>query len=150
MALAQADPRSVLKGEAPRLIGEWQKAPDIWNHIKATLDDDFQFGRFILTGSTTPVDPKCILHSGTGRFSRMTLYPFSLFESGESNGHVSLGSLLESPHIEPLLAADNHIALKDIAYLICRGGWPLSLLAEKEDAIDVTRNYFDGLFLAED
>lgn len=150
MALAQADPRSVLKGEAPRLIGEWQKAPDIWNHIKATLDDDFQFGRFILTGSTTPVDPKCILHSGTGRFSRMTLYPFSLFESGESNGHVSLGSLLESPHIEPLLAADNHIVLKDIAYLICRGGWPLSLLTEKEGAIDVTRNYYDGLFVAED
>ena len=70
MALAQADPRSVLKGKAPRLIGEWQKAPDIWNHIKATLDDDFQFGRFILTG----------------RRPRLILSAFSILGRGASRG----------------------------------------------------------------
>ncbi len=149
--LAKADPRSALAGETPHLIDEWQKAPDIWNEIKNDLDEDYEFGKYILTGSTTPANPERIQHSGAGRITRMTLKPFTLYESGESSGVVSLGNLFESiPDPFPTVyASDNRTGLSDIAFLICRGGWPISVMAKKEYAINVTRNYFDGLFVVE-
>lgn len=149
--LARADPRSALLGETPHLIDEWQKAPDIWNEIKNDLDEDYVFGKYILTGSTTPANPERIQHSGAGRITRMTLKPFTLYESGESSGIVSLSRLFEDPS-EPFttrFAEDNKTGLSDIAFLICRGGWPISVRAKKEYAINVTRNYFDGLFVVE-
>ena len=94
--LALADPRSALFGETPHLIDEWQKAPEIWNEIKSDLDEDYEFGKYILTGSTTPVDSMRIQHSGAGRITRMTLKPFTLYESGESNGIVSPAKLFEN------------------------------------------------------
>ena len=149
--LARSDPRSALFGETPHLIDEWQKAPDIWNEIKTDLDEEYEFGKYILTGSTTPANPEKIQHSGAGRITRMTLKPFTLYESGESTGIVSLSKLFENTS-EPFLtcyANDNKIGLSDIAFLICRGGWPISVKAKKEYAINVTRNYFDGLFVVE-
>ena len=151
IALALADPRSALSGEKPHLIDEWQKAPEIWNEIKNDLDEDYQFGKYILTGSTTPANPERIQHSGAGRITRMTLKPFTLFESGESTGIVSLSKLFEGA-LDPFptcYANENTIGLSDIAFLICRGGWPISIMANKDYALHVTKNYFDGLFVIE-
>ncbi len=150
--LAKADPRSALKGEAPHLIDEWQKSPDIWNQIKKDLDDDYVFGKYIITGSTTPIDPEKIQHSGAGRIAPMTLRPFTLYESGESKGIVSLKALLEGDEtgFEAAFEEENPVGLEEIAFYICRGGWPIALQAKKEYAIDVTKNYYEGLFRIED
>lgn len=150
--LAKADVKTTLIGDKPHLIDEWQKVPEIWNYIKNDLDDDYQFGKYILTGSTTPVDPSKIQHSGAGRISRMILRPFSLFESGESKGRISLSELFANPDIkiDTVLRDDNEITLKDISYYVCRGGWPISVKSEKEYAVETTKNYFDGLFTNED
>ena len=149
--LALADPHSAILGEKPHLIDEWQKAPEIWNEIKNDLDEEYEFGKYILTGSTTPANPERIQHSGAGRITRMTLKPFTLYESGESTGIVSLSSLFENPAdtFPTRYESDNKIGLSDIAFLICRGGWPISVMAKKEYALNVTRNYYDGLFVVE-
>lgn len=147
--LALADPISTLKGEKPHLIDEWQKAPEIWNVIKDDLDKDYQFGKYILTGSTTPVNEKKIQHSGAGRISSLLLKPFTLYESGESKGIISLKDLFNNKKIDTYFSNENDIHLEDIAYYICRGGWPISLKAKKESAIDVTENYYQGLFKIE-
>lgn len=150
--LGRSDPRSCLAGEAPHLIDEWQKVPELWNLIKSDLDDDYRFGKYIITGSTTPIAVKDIQHSGAGRISKLVMRPFSLFESGESNGRVSLSGLFDKPFdsSQTLSMEDNPFSLSDVAHLLCRGGWPMSLKAEKEYAVDVTRNYYDGLFTVED
>lgn len=147
--LAKSDPRSTLIGDTPRLIDEWQKAPDIWNHIKDNLDADYQFGKFILTGSTTPVDRRQIENSAAGRITSMILRPFSLFESKESLGIVSLEKLFDSDYKFPSVF-ENPISLSDIAFYICRGGWPIAVRARKEYALDVTENYYQGLFTITD
>lgn len=148
--IAAADPKSAMLGETPHLIDEWQKVPEIWNEIKSDLDDDYEFGKYILTGSTTPVDPSKIQHSGAGRITKMMLKPFTLYESGESNGIVSLSELFKGNDNFPVMYPnDNTASLSDIAFYICRGGWPIALKAKKEYAIKVTRNYYDGLFVVE-
>jgi uncharacterized protein len=146
--LALSDPKSTLDGKKPHLIDEWQKAPDIWNVIKDDLDKDYEFGKYILTGSTTPINPEKIQHSGAGRITTLNLKPFTLWESGESNGRISLGELFNNLQFRTI--PDNPVSLSKIAYLICRGGWPISVKADEEYAIDVTSNYFDGLFTVED
>ena len=146
--LANADPKSTLVGENPHLIDEWQKAPEIWNLIKDDLDKDYQFGKYIITGSTTPVDPTKIQNSAAGRITPMTLKPFSLIESGESNGLVSLKGLFDKNYSFSTLY-DNHISLEDIAFYICRGGWPTAVKSDKEYAVEVTENYYNGLFTIE-
>ena len=150
--VAKIDPKSALKGKSPHLIDEWQKSPDIWNQIKKDLDDDYVFGKYIITGSTTPLDPKKIQHSGAGRIASMVLRPFTLYESGESSGIVSLKDLLESDgaNFAAAFEKENPVGLDDIAFYICRGGWPIALKAKKEYAVESTRNYFEGLFRAED
>ncbi len=148
--LARIDPRSALAGEKPHLIDEWQKAPEIWNIIKDDLDADYQFGKYVLTGSTTPVDPKTIQNSAAGRITSMMLKPFTLYESKESLGLVSLKDLFEGGgSFAAVYENQNPISLSDIAFLICRGGWPIAVKATKEYAIDVTENYYNGLFTIE-
>lgn len=149
IAVAKSDPASTLEGDKPRLIDEWQKAPEIWNVIKDDLDRNYEFGKYIITGSTTPVDEKKIQHSGAGRISTLELKPFTLYESGESSGAVSIRDLSLGKDVNSIYASRNTNSLKDIAYMICRGGWPISLKAKKEFAIDVTKNYYDGLFRIE-
>lgn len=145
--LANSDPKGALKGEKPHLIDEWQKAPEIWNCIKDDLDKDYQFGKYIITGSTTPIDPSVLQHSGAGRIAPMMLRPFTLFESNESLGLVSLSSLFDPNNtFHTIFDKDNPVSLYDIAYYICRGGWPISIRAQREYAINVTRNYYEGLF----
>ncbi len=149
--LARADPKSALIGDNPHLIDEWQKAPEIWNVIKDDLDNDYQFGKYILTGSTTPIDPSKIQNSAAGRIARMMLRPFTLFESKESNGMVSLKELFSNDYkLNPVYDNQNDVSLSDIAFYICRGGWPISIKAKKEYAINVTENYYNGLFTIED
>ena len=87
---ADLEPSILLKGEVPRLIDEWQEAPKLWDAIRFEVDHRNAEGQFILTGSAVPVDTKEIVHSGTGRFSFLTMRPMTLYESGESNGTVSL------------------------------------------------------------
>ena len=149
IALAKLDPKSVLVGENPRLIDEWQTVPDIWNCVKDNLDEEYQFGKFILTGSSTPAEKTDIHHSGAGRITPIKMRPMSLWESGDSNGKVSLLDLFNGGK-EFVTDYNDNFNINDVAFLICRGGWPISVLAEKDLAIDVTKNYYNGLFSFED
>lgn len=149
IAMARMNPKAVLKGEKPRLIDEWQKAPDIWNQVKDDLDFNYEFGKFILTGSSTPADKTEVHHSGAGRITPLLMRPMSLFESKESEGSVSLQNLFDGTGNYPW-KVDHDFTLEDVAHLLCRGGWPISVLAQKEIAIEITKNYWNGLFVFED
>lgn len=149
IAMARMNPKGVLNGEKPRLIDEWQKAPDIWNQIKDDLDSDYQFGKYILTESSTPADKTTVHHSGAGRIAPVKMRPMSLWESKESKGTVSLMDLFEKKDNYPW-DLNEDINLNDIAFLICRGGWPISVRAPKEIAVEITKNYYNGLFVFED
>lgn len=149
ISLAAMNPRQALAGEKPRLIDEWQKVPDIWNHVKEDLDEDYQFGKYILTGSTTPVDKSKVQHSGAGRITPVSMRTMSLFESGDSRGLVSLAKLFDGKGID-CFDLNKASSLEDIAFLICRGGWPISLVTDREQALDITRNYYNSLFIFEE
>lgn len=147
--LARLNPKLALEGKNPRLIDEWQTVPEIWNYVKEDLDNEYQFGKYILTGSSTPVDKSEIHHSGAGRIVAIKMRPMSLFESGESKGVVSLLELFEG---KPLTTFDENekFTLEDVAFLTCRGGWPISVISDKAVSLDVTRNYYNSLFVFED
>ena len=149
ITMARINPKAVLNGEKPRLIDEWQKAPDIWNQVKDDLDFNYEFGKYILAGSSTPADKTEIYHSGAGRIAVLLMRPMTLWESKESKGTVSLGDLFEGGENFPWdMNAD--FTLDDVAFLLCRGGWPIAVLAPKEIALEITKNYYDGLFVFED
>lgn len=121
--MAQLSPDLALQGENPRLLDEWQEVPALWDAVRFKVDQTPQRGQFILTGSATPYR-KGILHSGTGRIVRMLMRPMSLFESGDSDGLISLQNLFQ----EPLRAVTNQtVSLEQIIALTVRGGWPASL-----------------------
>ncbi|MCF0200543.1 MAG: ATP-binding protein [Bacteroidales bacterium] len=143
--LARMEPRNTLIGEQPRLIDEWQTVPDIWNEAKNWIDENPEFGQFILTGSATPADKTQLYHSGAGRITTIKMRPMSLFESGDSKGSVSLKSLFDDPDVNVFDENKGH-ELLDTAFLLCRGGWPLSLQKSRKLALDVTANYYQGLF----
>ena len=149
IAIARLNPKGVLIGEQPRLIDEWQKAPDIWNHIKDDLDFDYQFGKYILTGSSTPADKTDVHHSGAGRIAPLLMRPMTLWESKESNGKVSLANLFEGGTDYPL-DMNAEFTLEDVAFLLCRGGWPIAVQAPRDIALEITKNYYGGLFIFED
>lgn len=149
IAMARMNPKAVLQGEKPRLIDEWQKAPDIWNQVKDELDFNYEFGKYILTGSSTPADKTEVHHSGAGRITPVKMRPMSLWESKESKGTVSLMDLFSGGNEFPW-DLNSDFTLNDVAYLICRGGWPISVLAPEEISIEITKNYWNGLFVFED
>lgn len=149
IAMARMNPGGVLDGETPRLIDEWQKAPDIWNQVKDDLDFHYEFGKYILTGSSTPADKTEVHHSGAGRIAPVRMRPMSLWESKDSKGTVSLAELFKGGKPIPW-DLNQDFSLSDVAHLICRGGWPISVLAPKEIAIEITKNYYNGLFVFED
>lgn len=149
IAMARMNPKAVLRGEYPRLIDEWQKAPDVWNQIKDDLDFNYEFGKYILTGSSTPADKTEVHHSGAGRIAPVRMRPMSLWESRESKGTVALKDLFVGGANFPWdVNAD--FSLADAAHLVCRGGWPISVLAPSDIAIEITKNYWNGLFVFED
>ena len=149
IAMARMNPKAVLNGEKTRLIDEWQKAPDIWNQVKDDLDFDYQFGKYILTGSSTPADKTDVHHSGVGRITPLAMRPMTLWESKESKGTVSLKDLFDGGHNFPW-DMNTDFSLDDVAFLLCRGGWPISVLAPRDIALEITKNYYNGLFVFED
>ena len=149
IAMARMNPKGVLSGDNPRLIDEWQKAPDIWNQVKDDLDVKYEFGKYILTGSSTPADKTEVHHSGAGRIAPVKMRPMSLWESKEAKGTVSLEDLFDGGKNFPW-DLNQDFLLKDVAHLICRGGWPIAVLAPEEIAIEITKNYWNGLFVFED
>lgn len=149
IAMARMNPKAMLKGAYPRLIDEWQKAPDIWNQVKDDLDFQYEFGKYILTGSSTPADKTEVHHSGAGRITPVKMRPMSLWESKESKGTVSIQDLFDGGKNLPWDINPN-FTLDDIAHLICRGGWPISVLVPKGISIEITKNYWNGLFVFED
>ena len=149
ITMARMNPKAVLGGEKPRLIDEWQTTPDIWNQVKDDLDFDYQFGKYILTGSSTPADKTEIHHSGAGRIAPLKMRPMSLWESKESKGTVSLSDLFDGGAEFPW-DMNEYFTLDDVAFLICRGGWPISVLAQRDIALEITKNYYNGLFVFED
>ena len=118
--IAQSAPALLLEGDKPRLIDEWQTAPILWDTVRVDVDNTGKVGQYILTGSTTPIKD-ATLHTGTGRIARIRMYPMSLFESLDSNRQISLSSIFSGANFVP---AKSNKTIKDIAHLICRGGWP--------------------------
>lgn len=142
--IADINSRSLLKGAVPRLIDEWQTLPEIWDTIRTEVDQRGEPSQFILTGSTVPPQTNDIIHSGTGRIARMRMRPMSLFESGESNGAVSLAELFEGHTFEPIHCADTN-DLEQVAWLTCRGGWPQTIDLTGDVALDQAFDYFDAI-----
>ena len=95
ITISETNPKQLLRGKTPRLIDEWQIAPKLWDTIRFEVDHRGELGQFVLTGSAVPADTHEITHSGTGRFTWLMMRPMSLYESGESNGTVSLKELFE-------------------------------------------------------
>ena len=143
--IVSADPKIALNGDKPRLIDEWQNVPELWNYVRNQVDLDNTFGEYILTGSTTPVDSDKLHHSGAGRITPIKMSTMTLFESRESKGLVSLKDLFDNPNLE-IFDLNEDYGLTDTAFYICRGGWPLSKNDDKEISLEVTQNYYEGLF----
>ena len=149
ITMARMNPKAMLDGDTPRLIDEWQKAPDIWNQVKDDLDFNYEFGKYILTGSSTPADKTEVHHSGAGRITPVRMRPMSLWESKESGGEVSLQTLFDGGKKFPW-NLNQDFTLEKVAHLICRGGWPVSVSAPEDIAIEITKNYWNSLFVFED
>ncbi len=139
----QIRPTALLQGETPRLIDEWQSIPELWDMIRAEVDERDDFGQFILTGSSVPVREEERRHSGNGRYGWINMRPMSLWESGESVGSVSLADLFEGKAIEVF---DNPLSLEEIAFLVCRGGWPQATFLSGDIALDQARDYFEAIY----
>lgn len=142
ITMAELNPKRLLKGNAPRLIDEWQLAPKLWDAIRFEIDHRGSLGQFVLTGSAIPPDTKDIAHSGTGRFTWLTMRPMSLFESGESTGEVSLKHLFTAPES---IDGESQIDLDRLAFLVCRGGWPKAVDMRDEIALDQAFDYYDAV-----
>jgi len=142
LILSDINPTKLLEGEVPRLIDEWQIAPKLWDAIRFEIDHRNKEGNFILTGSSVPADMTEVTHTGTGRFAWLTMRPMSLYESGESNGEISLEELFKSAKS---ISSTNKLSLEDIAFLCCRGGWPRSIFMEKEIALEQAVDYYDAV-----
>lgn len=145
--LAKIDPQLLLSGETPRLIDEWQIAPQLWDAVRFEVDHRQRPGQFILTGSAVPLTSgdlkkQGVRHTGTGRFAILDMLPMTLFESGESTGEVSLGSLFDSPE---KIRGINRNSLTDIAFMTCRGGWPYSISTDlsRKAALSQALDYVD-------
>ena len=142
IALSELNPKRLLTGDTPRLIDEWQLAPKLWDAIRFEVDHRGELGQFILTGSAVPADMKDISHSGTGRFSWLTMRPMSLFESGDSSGNVSLGSLFSG---QAQIDGASAIDIERLAFLICRGGWPQAVDMKDDIALEQAFDYVDAV-----
>jgi uncharacterized protein len=140
LALADTKPSLLLEGDPPLLIDEWQMAPVLWDAVRFAVDKRGLMGQFLLTGSVSPGD-NLTGHSGTGRIARMKMRPMSLFESGESNGHVSLADLFES---KTEIAAKSTLTIEHIAFAICRGGWPAAVISRRQSP-QIAVNYIDAV-----
>lgn len=142
IAMSEINPKRLLSGDTPRLIDEWQIAPKIWDAIRFEVDHRGEMGQFILTGSAVPASTKEITHSGTGRFTWLTMRPMTLFESGDSTGCVSLKDLFDR---NSKVDGESNLGLEKLAFLICRGGWPQSIDLDGDLALDQAYDYYDAV-----
>jgi predicted AAA+ superfamily ATPase len=140
-SMAELSPLLLLEGETPRLIDEWQIAPNLWNAVRYEVDQRDEFGQFILTGSAVPAEIDASAHTGTGRISRLYMRPMSLYESQDSNGGVSLSDLFANREISAKSDAD----LEEIAFLICRGGWPKAVGLPEKQALFQAIDYVEAI-----
>lgn len=144
LATATTKPSLLLKGANPRLIDEWQVAPVLWDAVRTDVDQRQEEGLFILTGSTS-VDNSKIMHSGTGRISRMKMYPMSLFESKESNGEISLKALFDHPDMD-IDGIASELTVEKLIFAACRGGWPAALRRKSDVAkLMIAKDYLNNI-----
>ena len=142
LELADLAPDRLLQGETPRLIDEWQLSPKLWDAVRFEVDKRDEFGQFILTGSAVPPNTDEISHTGTGRISRMLMRPMSLYESKESSGSVSLSALFAG---DTDIYGENKLGIDELAFLICRGGWPKALDYSEKIALQQAIDYYDAV-----
>lgn len=142
LQLARLNPALLLEGKKPRLIDEWQVAPSLWDSIRFESDHSSSLGLFILTGSAVPADLSQVVHTGTGRIGWLRMRPMSLWESEDSTGEVSLEELFTTPAI---IKGTSAINLEKIAFLTCRGGWPLAVNMKSDIALDQAFDYVDAV-----
>ena len=142
IVMSELNPVMILRGDTPRLIDEWQIAPKIWDAVRYEVDSRGEEGQFILTGSAVPVESKEITHSGTGRFTWLTMRTMSMYESGESNGDISLEALFDAPD---KIYAVNEQDINSLAYIICRGGWPRAIGMREKAALSQAVDYYDAV-----
>ena len=144
LVTATTMPSLLLKGKQPRLIDEWQDAPTLWDAVRIAVDNSGgKPGQYILTGSNT-VDKEKIYHSGTGRISRMKMYPMSLWESNDSSGEVSLKELFDNPNYD-IDGATSKLDIPSLIRVACRGGWPVSLQMPEKSGALVASDYLNSV-----
>lgn len=141
--LSESDPLMLFQGDTPRLIDEWQLAPKLWDAARFEVSQRGVPGQLIFTGSAVPPNTSQITHSGTGRFAWLTMRPMSLWESKESTGTVSLEALFQGKRVKAAMAKDYSLA--QLAFLLCRGGWPASLTLSDQAALLQINNYIDAV-----
>lgn len=169
---AEGQPGLILEGEKPRLIDEWQDFPIIWDAVRTDVDVNHLAGQYILTGSSTPRRERP-RHSGAGRIATVKMRPMTLYESGESNGAVSLRDLFSGGGVSGENAALGDLSggkttaqgnlssgreisgraelnIEDIAYLCARGGWPESVIKQPTNPTSVAREYIEAIVERED
>lgn len=143
LAMAQTNIKRLLQGETPRLIDEWQLAPQFWDAVRNEVDKRDEDGQFMLTGSAVPPKQDEIFHSGTGRMSWLKLRTMSLWESGDSSGDVSLGALFKNADS---VDGASKIDIDQLAFLTCRGGWPKATLKKsKKAALLQAKEYYEAV-----
>lgn len=144
LTTAATKPSLLLKGEQPRLIDEWQDAPMIWDAVRTAVDNTGgKPGQFILTGSNT-VDKTKIRHTGTGRITRMKIYPMSLWESLESSGEVSIQDLFNNPDYD-IDGASSKLDIPGLILTACRGGWPATLQMPPKASMFIAKDYVNSV-----
>jgi len=142
MLTAKAKPSLLLAGETPRLLDEWQVAPELWNAVRFAVDKRKATGQFILTGSTVPTRTDD-MHTGTGRIARMRMRPMSLFETADSSGEISLKALFDN---ETGLEGRSDLTIERLAFVINRGGWPaVAQESNEKTALTVASDYLEAI-----
>ncbi|MCK9547467.1 MAG: DUF4143 domain-containing protein [Sphaerochaeta sp.] len=142
LRIAGIKPSLLLKGETPRLIDEWQLAPILWDSVRHEVDMRGALGQFVLTGSSIPVFDEHLSHTGAGRISRIRMRTMSLYESKESTGDISLGKLFDSPYSVESIA---RLSIEQLAHIIVRGGWPVSVILDNDMALKRVQDYVDAI-----
>ena len=144
LSVAETSPKLFFKNEKPILFDEWQDAPKIWGAIRKECDDNPEsVGEFFLTGSTGKKIETS--HTGTGRISELVMYPMTLFETGESNGSISLSKLVEDSNYE-FEGLTNDLNLESLFFAACRGGWPRCLALKSDSAkLEISKDYYNQI-----
>ncbi len=142
LKISDNKPSLLLQGETPRLIDEWQTAPVLWDSVRHEVDMRGEMGQFILTGSSVPILDEKISHTGTGRISRIRMRTMSLFESGESNGEISLNELFST---KKNIEGFGDLSIEELAGCIVRGGWPSSVATKLGMYEKRVQDYLDAV-----